>query len=212
MRSRSLCATVTIAALAALTTAACSAAPSPAPGPTSHEASVTTEPVASEPPRSTPPVPTPTPMPTWPMAVALPSPPPEMSRDDEVGAVAAAEYFLELYTYTESSQDIGPWSAMSHSECIYCASVLGDVAAQASAGHITHSAPMVVTSRTVRKLNPLAYAITLNVTKEPEELWTLNGRFLAKGADLGGGMDLVLAWQGVGWIVREVSTFNPVTE
>ncbi len=53
-----------------------------------------------------------------------------MSRADEVGARAAARYFMtDLYAYTEMSQDTTEWRAMSHRECVFCASILKDMEA-----------------------------------------------------------------------------------
>ncbi len=207
MRSRSLCVTMTVAALAALTIAGCSAAPLPGPAPTSHQESPSTSLPTTEPPAATPPVPTT----TWPVAVALPAPPPDMSRDDEVGAVAAAEYFLELYTYTESSQDIGPWSAMSHADCIFCQSVTDNVAVQRASAQVVKSAPMTVTEESISTLSPVAFSVSLTVTKEPEELWTSDGDFISRASDVGGKFLMVVLRNPSEWIVREVTPMDPVT-
>ncbi|AWE42190.1 hypothetical protein DDD63_04845 [Actinobaculum sp. 313] len=56
-----------------------------------------------------------------------PERPPEMDRADEVGADAAAQYFLELYLYAYLTGDLTEWNAMSLEECEFCASVAGDV-------------------------------------------------------------------------------------
>ena len=39
------------------------------------------------------------------------------------GAVAVAEYFLLLYPYVYATGDLADWNALSHPECIFCASV-----------------------------------------------------------------------------------------
>ncbi len=52
-----------------------------------------------------------------------------MDRDDVEGAVAAAQYFLELYPYAYSTGDLEQWKAMSHPDCVFCASVVENVEA-----------------------------------------------------------------------------------
>ncbi|HEY0118178.1 MAG TPA: DUF6318 family protein [Cellulomonas sp.] len=202
----------TAAALLTLTAlgAACSD-PSEPPQAASTSPSTSVMAPTSSPEPSAGPLAIPTPSSPWPPRIALPSPPPEMSREDEAGAVAAAKYFLELYTYTESTQDTGPWIAMSHPSCIYCVSVRDDVAAQLNARQVTLSAPMTVTSLTAQELNPLAYSISVRVRKQPEELWTSEGALIARGSDVGGGLRLVLVRHPGKWLVRELSTFDPVT-
>lgn len=67
---------------------------------------------------------TPTPSPS---RSAPPDRPEAMARDDLAGAMAAAEYFLELYPYAYNTGDLTEWRAMSHPECIFCASVIENV-------------------------------------------------------------------------------------
>ena len=202
MRSRSLCATLTVAALAALTIAGCSAAPSPAPGPTSHGASATTEP-----PRSTPPVPTPTP--TWPVAVALPSPPAEMSRDDEVGAVAAAEYFLgELYPYTVSSQNTLAWRAMSHELCTYCSSIAISVEHEAQVGAMTSPGAVTVINKTVEEANPLEYGARFELTVRRDVQRSAGGDVVSESPRQHVQLGIVLVWRVDHWLVRGVDIFS----
>src|SRR5699024_10860140 len=55
--------------------------------------------------------------------------PPEMERDDDVGAQAAAEYFMYAYTYAYGTADTGPLEQMSGTECNFCASAVAGVEA-----------------------------------------------------------------------------------
>jgi hypothetical protein len=152
----------------------------------------------------TPAASTTTPAPTMPTAVPSPTPPPEMAQDDEVGAVAAATYFLDLYTYTESTQDTGPWEAMSHDDCVFCQSVLDDVARTRSAGQVVHATTMDVQTGSRTMLNPLAYSIELDVTSGPDSLWTSDGRMLQEGSRAHGRMTVVVVYHATEWLVREV--------
>ena len=74
-------------------------------------------PVVSEEPSPTP-APTPAPTPTGPVK---PERPADMDRTDEVGAAAAAVYFLELYPYVMATGDLAEWDAMTWAElCGFC--------------------------------------------------------------------------------------------
>ena len=57
-----------------------------------------------------------------------------MNRDDVQGAIAAAQYFLELYPYAYNTGDLTEWREMSHPECIFCASVIENVEALHASG------------------------------------------------------------------------------
>ena len=85
-------------------------------------------------PTSTPtPTATPTPTPTT-APVAAPIRPADMQRTDEVGAVAAASYFMELFSYVYRSGDLTEWDHISAQDCGFCANVRSDVATVYGAG------------------------------------------------------------------------------
>ena len=101
------------------------ASPAPEPSP-----SATAEPSAPE-----PPTPAPTPSAS---AVARPERPADMDRTDEVGAAAAAEYFLELYPYVLATGDSVDWLAMSSDACGFCSGI-GRDAADVRAREVTYA-------------------------------------------------------------------------
>lgn len=185
-----------LAALVPLTVAALVAgcAPDPTPAPTQTGLSPSATPTSL--------LPAPAPSPTQPA---------EMSRDDETGAVAAVDYFLGLYAYTESTQDTGPWKAISHSSCTFCASVIDDITSQRAQGRVMRAQSMTVLARSVKKLAPVAYEITVQVTKAPDALWSADGQELDAGNDVGGSLDVIVIFQIDRWVVRAVSTSSPVT-
>ena len=85
-------------------------------------------------PTSTPtPTPTVTPTPTAP-PVTAPTRPADMNRTDEVGAVAAASYFMELFSYVYRSGDLAEWDHVSAQACEFCANVRADVESVYGAG------------------------------------------------------------------------------
>lgn len=178
---------------AALLLAACAPNPTPTPTPTAPSPSVT--------PTSLLPAPAPS-----------PTQPAEMARDDEAGAVAAVDYFLGLYTYTESTQETGPWESLSHPSCTFCKSVVNDIASQRAQGRVMRAQPMTVIGRSVKALAPVAYEIKVKVTKAPDALWSMDGHELDAGRDVGGTLDVIVIFQIDRWVVRAVSTSDPVTQ
>lgn len=157
-------------------------------------------------PAPTPEAPSPSATPTSLLPAPAPSPtqPAEMSRDDETGAIAAAHHFLNLYVYTEETQDTGPWEAMSHSGCVFCKSVIDDVAARRTSHQVTYPAALLVTGTTVEPINPLAYTVKLEVTTGPDALWSSSGSLLDPGTTEHGRMTLIVVNQRNAWLVREV--------
>lgn len=84
------------------------------------------------------PSPSETPSPTPTPDAAMPPERPDMSRVDAAGAQATATYFLELYPYVLATGDLTEWDALSHPECIFCASVRqGVLDLQAEGQHST---------------------------------------------------------------------------
>lgn len=63
---------------------------------------------------------TPTPSPSASSVVVKPERPAELDDDGAAGAEAAAQYFLELDSYIQATNDTAEWEAMSHQECEYC--------------------------------------------------------------------------------------------
>lgn len=69
---------------------------------------------------------TPTPAPTPTQDVA-PTRPAEMERTDEVGAAAAATYFMELYSYVLRTGDHTEWDGVGVADCVFCSGTREDV-------------------------------------------------------------------------------------
>lgn len=66
--------------------------------------------------------------------VTAPVRPAEMERSDEVGAAAAAEYFLRLFPYVMQSGDLAEWDRLSTPDCQFCTTVRGWVEGMSAAG------------------------------------------------------------------------------
>ena len=127
-----------------------------------------------------------------------------MSRDDETGAIAAARHFLDLYRYTESSQDVAAWAAVSHPECVFCRSVMKDVADRKAAGELVTPAAMTVHAVRTSPLGPLAYSVEFDLSTGPDAVSRVDGTLVSEGNQERGRMAAVVVYQQSRWIVREV--------
>ena len=136
--------------------------------------------------------------------MAVPTPPPEMSRADEAGAVATVTYFLAVYPYTEATQDTTIWQELSHPDCIFCKSVLDDVAQRRAARQVVVPAPIVVRNRETTAINPMAYSIAADVSTGPDVLRGVDGSLLDAGRIRTGTMTVVVLLHGESWTVRGV--------
>lgn len=87
--------------------------------------------------------PTPTPTPTV-EALAPPERPAEMERSDDVGAAAAAVYFLQLFDYVMHTGDVGIWDEISVQDCGFCAGVRTDAESMNTAGRRLEGGAFVV--------------------------------------------------------------------
>ncbi len=83
----------------------------PTADPTTTAEPTTEEPTSEEPTSEAP----------EPPEVESPTPAPETQTDDHVGAIWAARYFLDLYTYMRATGDTASFEAMSAPECQFCA-------------------------------------------------------------------------------------------
>jgi len=128
-----------------------------------------------------------------------------MSRDDEAGAVAAATYFLTLYSYTQSTQDTSAWVDVSHPDCRFCASVVEDVTDQRAKGRVTRAAPIEVHSASTEEISPLAFSVTLEVTTGPDDVYGADGELMERTTNARGRTTVWVVRQGAVWVVRGVT-------
>lgn len=146
----------------------------------------------------------PTPAVTPPPATR-PTPPPEMARDDEVGAMAAAEYFLtRLYPYTVSSQDTGPWREMSHADCVFCTSTLETVASLQADGGSIEVAPIRAMRPSQQRLSPLAHAVFLAIETGSDVTRDRTGAISKTSTSGSGSASIVVVRQHDRWLIRGV--------
>lgn len=117
MRSRVRVWAAGAAVLGVLAVSACDPGEDPTDPPTTSAESTTSgEPTTSESPSEV----------ATPPEVEAPTPAPEASVDDHVGAIYAARYFLDLYTYMRATGDTSQFEAMSRDGCKFCASSIAN--------------------------------------------------------------------------------------
>ncbi|MGW6130418.1 DUF6318 family protein [Cellulomonas sp. NPDC055163] len=139
-----------VVVLAALLTA-CTGEPAAEPSPT--------RPATARPAASPTPTPTTTPEPERPAAMDDPG---------VDGAVAAATYFLSLYPYVYNTGDLTAWKALSHPECVFCASVMTGVEEMHSTGNHQDGTETTVSDARAQEIEPgVLYAVDLSLLQGP---------------------------------------------
>ena len=124
-------------------------------------------PVVSEEPSPSP-NPTPTPTPTGPVK---PERPADMDRTDEVGAAAAAVYFLELAPYVMATGDLSEWDLMTWAEtCGFCTGIKDQANEARAMGDSFTGAEVTLTEVEPGQLDDLIGGIPVLVTYQQEPL------------------------------------------
>ncbi|MCL3859488.1 DUF6318 family protein [Actinotalea sp. K2] len=153
------------------------------------------------------PLPTPSPTPTV-EPVTKPERPAEMDRTDEVGAAAAAEYFMSLYPYVLQTGDLTEWDAMTAATCGFCTSTRDRAARiQQSGGSYTGGA-FELSEPIVHPLDDLVggYPVDLVVRQFPSSETDGSGNLVATSEDSTSLAQVdMLHYDGTGWHVLAVA-------
>ncbi len=146
--------------------------------------------------------PTPTP------DAAAPPERPDMSQVDAATAEAVATYFLELYPYVYATGDLTEWKALSHPECIFCASVISNVEEMVAKGN-SASGGNITANITAAELSPGTFAISGSVDQEAGVEYDGDGS--AIGESSGGSYEAAMNVLGTpaGWQIRAVEFREP---
>ena len=127
---------------------------------------------------------------------------------DEVsaaGAEAVAVYFLQLYPYVYATNDLTEWRALSHPECIFCASVITNVEEQVAAGHHNDGSLIAFSTISASELDPgVRYAAQARITEGPSTELDATGAVVDQRPDAQD-LDVTFAivFDGT-WLIREV--------
>lgn len=121
---------------------------------------------------------TPSPTPTFPPEAIAPERPAAMNEISVAGAEAAATYFLALYPYVYATGDLTEWRALSHPECVFCASVVTNVEEQATAGNASQGGLVAVTRATGTQVGDTYFAVRVAFDQAPSATVDGNGEIV----------------------------------
>jgi len=147
-----------------------------------------------------------TPSPT-PTSTSAPKPVHSVAMDtvDTNGAIAVAEYFMQLYSYAYSTGDLTEWKAMSHPECIYCASVVTNVTKQSNTfAHQEGSITMNSATCTEVAIGEW-FSVDIDAVSEPWAKLDPVGNIIDQNPDrVPIHMSVIVIRDANGWLIREV--------
>ncbi|MDM8083826.1 DUF6318 family protein [Cellulomonas cellasea] len=148
---------------------------------------------------------TPAPSPT---RSAPPARPAAMTDATVDGAVAAATYFISLYPYVYNTGDLAEWNALSHPECIFCASVVDGVEEMHNRGNHSVGAEMVVANASAVELNPgHSFTVQATLSQGPTTEIDATGAVVSQtSATQTSDAKIVMFWEGDEWLVRALET------
>lgn len=157
------------------------------------------------------PSPVPSPSPTGPVK---PERPADMERTDEVGAAAAAVYFLELYPYVMATGDLEEWDAISYVDlCEFCVKVVSDVADFQSAGSSYTGGEVTVEVTKTYPVDTLlgAYPLDVKLTQAASTVKDPSGVIVDSTEAASAPLRVELIHDGTSWLLLEISTNMPTS-
>lgn len=152
---------------------------------------------------SSSPTPTPTPTPVAPETVK-PERPAAMDTVDVDGAAAVARYFLELYPYVYATGDLAEWKAMSHPECVFCASVVTNVEAERAAGGWSEGGAATIASADAIEIRDGFFSVTLVADQAASTGYAADGAVVDEALPSRNRLTFIVLNETNSWIVREV--------
>lgn len=135
-----------------------------------------------------------------------PDRPAAMDNDDEAGAQAAAEYFIELYGYATRSQDLEEFTELCDTASTFCSAVISEVTGDVAAGAVTVGGQTALTTTAVDPPgdDPF-YVVWGTQDRAPFTAFSADGSVIYESAgDQGLDVAVVIEHQPDNtWIVRE---------
>ena len=126
---------------------------------------------------------------------------------DEVsvaGAEAVAVYFLQLYPYVYATNDLTEWRALSHPECVFCASVIQDVEEQAALGHYSEGGELVVQSIETIEVSSDFYSVIATVQQQAAIEYDAEGNAVDQSPAQPGQLSIAATTDGSTWLIRGI--------
>lgn len=121
-------------------------------------------------------------------------------------AVAVAEYFTLLYPYVYATGDLSEWTALSHPECNFCASVNANVSDIFSKGQHSEGGKTKVLARDAVEISPGAsYTATIDFTEDASSTVDASGVVVEDfPGQTTNRSTLVVLWADDAWLIRGV--------
>lgn len=166
----------------------------------------------SEAPPTTPPVtsaapsPSETPSPTPTPDAATPPERPDMSVVDAATAEAVARYFLELYPYVYATGDLTEWKALSHPECIFCASVVTNVEEMVAAGETVNGALVTISDVITTQITDVYFNVELTAQQGESSRLDSSGSLIGNTAPSTYRMAVGTLCEDGTWRIRGIDT------
>ncbi len=142
-------------------------------------------------------------------AVGLPDKPELWEGTGELGAKAAAVWFLrDLYRYVLETNDTAEWERLSTDDCEFCASTVDMAANNGAAGRAyRQDVATWVSVESYRELNPLSYSVVLLV-EQPTIQEFSSGQWIAEHDPDPTQVLVVLHREGPEWLLRAGQAFG----
>ncbi len=144
-------------------------------------------------------------------AAALPDRPELWEGTGELGAKAAAVWFLrDLYRYVLETNDTAEWERLSTDDCEFCANVARHAERALGTGEVSRlDGSSGARVKRVEELNPLVYSVLVDVDAFAIRKYSLDGEWLGDGDSADGQLLIVLHREGRDWIMRAAQYFAP---
>lgn len=150
------------------------------------------------------------PTPTMGPAVALPDKPEAWEGTGELGAKAAAVWFLrDLYRYVLETNDTAEWERLSTADCEFCAGKV-DMAAEyeADGREFRQDGDAQAAVTRVEVLNPLSYAVLVDFDQPAISEYARGGQWLEEYPGESSQILVILHREGPDWLLRAGEPFG----
>ncbi len=157
-----------------------------------------------------PPSLTASPTPSMGPAAGLPDKPELWDGTGELGAKAAAVWFLrDLYRYVLETNDTAEWERLSTEDCVYCGATVSIARDNADNGYVGRQEAQTRVSVTrVEELNPLTYGVLIEVAQPEVQVYERDSTWVLAYPPNAGQLLLILNREGSDWLLREGEVFG----
>ena len=140
---------------------------------------------------------------------ATPPERPDMSVVDAATAEAVAKYFLELYPYVYATGDLTEWQALSHPECIFCASVISNVEEMVAAGEHWEGGLATLAPPRTTAVSSDFFSVTIEAEEAPARRVGADGATAEESTGGRSLMTVIVINEGGTWRVRGCDVGEP---